>query len=314
MKTRNINILFLGGGKRVSLANRFVEAGCKLNKIVKTFSYELDYQQPISVVSEIIKGKRWADPQIIDHLSMVLNEFEIDLVISNVDPALPIHAELAKKHSAARFVCAPEIISNCFSKKLFQSECEKLGLPVIPRWDGEVFPALIKPDFGSASKGILKIENRAEMEEVISRVAEEFLLQKFIAGEEYTVDAYVSYNNEICGISPRIRKETLGGESVVSEIVNSEELLRLSSNAIKHLKLRGPITLQFMKESDTDQIFLMEVNTRFGGGVICSIEAGFDFPLMLLQDVIGLPVTKVSEGRQIIMKRYFKEAFYAVNH
>jgi carbamoyl-phosphate synthase large subunit len=54
----------------------------------------------------------------------------------------------------------------------------------------------------------------------------------------------------------------------------------------------------------------LEVNPRFGGGVIASIEAGFNFPLMMLEECIGRDPSVVLEGKKIRMIRYFKEVFY----
>ena len=53
----NINILFLGGAKRVSLAEKFIQEGKELNKNITIFSYELDDNVPISFVGKIIIGR-----------------------------------------------------------------------------------------------------------------------------------------------------------------------------------------------------------------------------------------------------------------
>ncbi|MEB3214601.1 MAG: hypothetical protein VKL39_24845, partial [Leptolyngbyaceae bacterium] len=91
-KDSSLNILFLGGGKRVSLANRFIEAGKKIGKTINVYSYEASEQQPISVVGKVIQGRLWDDPGISADIINVLVNYEIDLLISNVDPALAIHA------------------------------------------------------------------------------------------------------------------------------------------------------------------------------------------------------------------------------
>jgi hypothetical protein len=58
----------------------------------------------------------------------------------------------------------------------------------------------------------------------------------------------------------------------------------------------------------------MEVNPRFAGGVIASIEAGFDFPRMMIQEIMGKEPLKLEFGKKLLMKRYFMEVFYAVNN
>lgn len=312
-KDSSLNILFLGGGKRVSLANRFIEAGKKIGKTINVYSYEASEHQPISLVGKVIKGRLWDDPGISADIVNVLINYEIDLLISNVDPALAIHASLKNTHPSALYSSDIDQVKICYSKIIFQRECERLGLPIIPSWDGVSFPSLAKPDFGSASQGIMTFNSIQDFEGSRLR-SEEYCFQKYINGTEFTVDAYVSQGGEIIGISPRVRIQTLGGESVVTETRSDGRIFKLSVTVIEKMNLRGPLTLQFIRECTSDVDYLMEVNTRLGGGVICSIEAGVDIPLMLLNDVCGLENRKVFNAQSILMKRFFSEAFYAVNY
>ena len=49
MIKRNINILMLGGAKRVAMAEQLMRAGKQLGVNVSIFSHELDAQEPIAV-------------------------------------------------------------------------------------------------------------------------------------------------------------------------------------------------------------------------------------------------------------------------
>ena len=311
---KNIRILLLGGGKRVSLAQRFIVAGDKLNCDVEIFSYELDNAQPISLVAEIIVGKKWSSPAVKDDILRAIKQHNIHLVISNVDPAIPYHALLrAENELSAQYTVDVDVAEVCRSKLAFQKASENLGLPIIPCWDGVSYPLFVKPDYGSASIGAVKIDSAKDLENS-GILQDDAIFQEFIDGDEFTVDAYVTQDGLVCGISPRMRSQTLGGESVVTETVSDANLIAISNNVILKFRLRGPLTLQFIKERITQRYYLMEVNTRFAGGVICSIEAGYDYPLMLLNEFLGNTVTPIKEGKKIIMKRYFAEAFYAVNN
>ena len=136
------------------------------------------------------------------------------------------------------------------------------------------------------------------------------IIQKFIEGKEYTVDCYISKRGLICGVSPRERIAVAGGEVVITKTVRNSELINLSIDTIKKLGLVGPVTLQFIKDKNTSEIYLMEINPRFGGGVIASIESGYDYPLMMLQDTMNHDPLVVENGKEVIMKRYFEEVFY----
>ena len=68
MCDRIINILFLGGAKRVSMGRKLIKAGAELGCKVVLYSYELVPHVPISAVAEVIIGKRWKDPSLVEHL------------------------------------------------------------------------------------------------------------------------------------------------------------------------------------------------------------------------------------------------------
>ncbi len=56
-----MNVMFVGGGRRVSLAKRFIAAGFSI------FAYETDKNCPISEVATIIEGNVSATCQIEEH-------------------------------------------------------------------------------------------------------------------------------------------------------------------------------------------------------------------------------------------------------
>ena len=60
-----VNILFLGGAKRVAMGRLFKEAGRKFGMDVMLFSYELSSQVPIAEEASVIVGRRWADPDLM---------------------------------------------------------------------------------------------------------------------------------------------------------------------------------------------------------------------------------------------------------
>ncbi|WP_298822930.1 hypothetical protein, partial [uncultured Capnocytophaga sp.] len=66
MGNKKINILFLGGAKRVSIAEEFIRAGNTLGYNVSIFSYELDENCPIAFIGKVIKGYRWNNDSIFE--------------------------------------------------------------------------------------------------------------------------------------------------------------------------------------------------------------------------------------------------------
>lgn len=308
-----LSLLLLGGGKRISLVQRFQAAAAALDVRLAVYAYEIDAQQPISAVAEIIIGKKWREPGVQDDIARVVAERGIDLIISNVDPATVIHAALKPGLPAAGFSADTAAVAICMSKKKTQRFCEEAGLPVIPAALPGQFPLFAKPDAGSASVGAMRVDSQSELD-AIGKGAVDYIYQTYIDGVEYTVDAYVTREGVIGGVSPRVRVLTLGGESIITETIHDSAIVAASHAVIERLALRGPVTLQFMRRNADQALFLMEINPRFGGGVIASIEAGFDFPRMMLQELLGQTPAPVAGGKRLLMKRYFQEVFYEVDH
>ena len=132
----------------------------------------------------------------------------------------------------------------------------------------------------------------------------------FIDGKEYTVDIYVDRNNKIKALSPRERLKTAGGEVVLTKTFSDKKIEDLSEKIICKLRLKGPISIQYIKSSIDNKLWVMEINPRLGGGVIASIQAGHDIPKMLIDDILENDIKKSNLKTNLIMKRYFEEIFY----
>lgn len=314
MKTKIFSILFLGAGKRVSLLKSFIQAGKELNLDLKIFSYEIDSFQPISDMAKVIVGEKWTSSKINNSINKIIEENKIDLLISNTDPATLCHASLKNHSKAANYISSFETVKKCLHKDIFQSFCETKKLPIIPKAQNEEYPCFAKPCIGSASKGVRLILTKDEKLAFLENKSNKFLFQRYIKGDEYTVDAFISNSMKECIISPRIRLATSGGEAVITQTIKHPKIESISKRVIETFGLIGPITIQFLEDADTKKIFLMEVNPRLGGGVLASIKSGYNIPKFMLQDTLGLKIDLNIKKREFLMKRYFMEKYYEINH
>ena len=313
---QKVNILFLGGAKRVSLAERFISAGKKAGLDVSIFSYELDKLVPISAIGEVIIGLKWKDENLYDHLLQIIKEKQINIVLPFVDPATIVVSKLKK---LAKNVFIPvsdeDKCATFFNKKTAQGWFLANNFPV-PVYKNEL-PAIAKPVTGSASQGIIILKTQAQLDYFNeNHQTENYLLQQFIDGEEYTVDCYISKQQKILANIPRKRIEITGGEVTKSITENNPEIIDLTKQILQKSGLTGPVNVQFLKEKSTGKLYIMEVNPRFGGGVITSIEAGADMPLMLLQELQGEEPKEVTSWKdKLVMMRANREFFtYATDN
>jgi carbamoyl-phosphate synthase large subunit len=306
-----INILFLGGAKRVSLAERFIEAGDLLGYEVFVLGYELEAYVPLAAIGKIIIGKKWNDPELLSHLNSTIAEFQIDIILPFVDPATIILSKFKPENPRTFIpVSSAETCKIFFDKILANRWFIENTFPV-PGFD-EQFPLIAKPAKGSASQGLIFIESNSDFIDFQKKYdSSSYLIQKKIIGNEYTVDCYVGKDREIKSVIPRIRIETTGGEVSRSKTIFHSEIIRISNEILKKASFSGPITIQFLK--DEKGIYLMEINPRFGGGVIASIEAGANIPLFVLKDFLNLdiePIKDFIENR--LMVRANREFFFDI--
>lgn len=313
---KNLNVLFLGGAKRVSFGRKLIEAGERMGLSVRIYSYELDADVPISLIGGVILGRKWGTPDVLEHLHQVVAAYKIDVLLPFVDGAISIAgAYIATYGDVWAPVVHPGKAEKLFDKVLSAREFEAAGLDIPATYNGgrPVFPLIAKPRRGSASKGIEVIEGINEFRR-ITKNAEDYLIQTYYPDrEEFTVDCYISRRGEILCISPRKRLEVVGGEVSRTVTVDSTVIRRASKEAIVRLGLRGAVTLQYLRDKNSDRLMLMEINPRLGGGVVCSIHAGADIPSMILSEAIGItpePATDIKAGTLIC--RYFEEAVFTI--
>lgn len=310
MNKSEVKILFLGGAKRVSMAEYFLAWGDKHGRKVSIFSYELSDEIPIREKATIIKGRKWAESLL--HLKEVILENSIDIVIPFVDPATLIASELSG-NKAFSPVSDHAVCSIFFSKINSNTWCLENKIPV-PSGSRTDFPLIAKPDKGSASQGIIKINNQEELD--LLHDPEQYLIQQFVDAAEYTVDAYrsISHGN-INFVVPRIRLETQGGEAVKARTVRHRRIEQLSREIIEKSGLRGAITLQFLEDRKTGEIYFMEVNPRFGGGVVTSFGAGIDIAGIVMADFQNELLPEKHDWEEgLTMLRRFSEIYIHANH
>lgn len=315
MIKRHINVLMLGGAKRVSLAEQLIRAGKELGVEVGIFSHELDSSEPIASVGTVITGSRYNAPSIDSEIDEVIRKFNIDILLPFIDPGVEL-ASRCKERNPDVFipVSREELAHAMFDKRIASEWFEKAGIPIPSTYtpDNLHFPAIFKPRTGSASKGIVVVYNNDDLRHV-TRTADEYIIQEYIANrDEYTVDCYVgTVDGEVKCAVPRIRIATAGGEVTRTETRKNAEIMALAEKVLTALDFRGAVTLQFIHDKDRDRILLMEVNPRLGGGVICSILAGADIPKMILLESEGYNVPVCRDWRDgALMTRYFKEVMF----
>lgn len=310
---KKINILMLGGARRVSMAELFKRSGERIGCAVGIVSYELMEQVPIALVAKVVVGPRWSDPTVVQDIVRVAKENEVDIILPFVDGAIEI-ASKVKQYLPDVFIPVGDFETNriMFDKIEAAKAFEKAGIPIPKTYSALTakMPAIAKPRKGSASRGIKIFHTLDELMQLEN--LHDYLVQEYIENrEEYTVDCYVSQKGEILTVVPRCRLEVMGGEVTRTITCRNATLDKLSREVIGKFGLRGPVTLQFLHDLDRNRYLLMEVNPRLGGGVVCSIYAGAPITDYIIDESRGITLLPCSDwAYNTLMARYQKEAIF----
>lgn len=270
-----MRVLFIGAGKRLEMAQKFIAAGWEVH------SYEYDTNCPLNKIGiKILKGKRWKDMMIKQELFELCCSY--DLVLPFQDEATKILSEIKEenlKHS--EMLCVSGLFSTtaCLNKQDFETYFKSQPFYPTPQ-QGK--PVVVKPIYGFGSKGIKYIENWG------SELIDNCILQRKIeGGNEYSLDCYFDKTNCLIDFVPRKRIEVVGGEVVKSVTVdrNSFAFEEIIKSISKNLLLVGPICIQVISDSN-GLIWIMEINARFGGGCTLSLASGFDIIDMLKTEYV----------------------------
>jgi carbamoyl-phosphate synthase large subunit len=296
-----MKVMFIGGGRRNSLAKRFKDNGYEV------LSYELFEDVPVSLEGKIIKGLRWDDPNVLSHIQKCYDENNCDLILPLMDKATPILSELNVNCPTS----SSDVNNYFLDKKKFEELFSSDELKSIYPFEDVNYKIIEKPRFGCNSSGIKVYEVNS-----LNNKKTDFVYQRYIEnGNEYSVDCYFSKDGKLVDAIVRERLIVQGGEVSKSVTINkSSDIYTNCINCINkissHLKLNGPFCFQFI-EKDGD-IFIMEVNARFGGGVILSLESGFNIiDLITTEYILNKEICYKSEWKEnYTMIRYFSEFFY----
>lgn len=313
-RQKTTTVLMLGGAKRVSFARLLIDAGRRRGTDVRILSYETIHTVPIACVGTIVAGRRWSDPDIIGHLSQIVDSEHVDIVLPFVDGAIEICSRLKERRPDVFIPVSDYATAHAmFDKKAAAAAFTEKGIDIPATYtpDNCRFPAILKPREGSASKGIIVAHEKEEL--LRAGNLDNYLIQEYIADrDEYTVDCYVSTidGRVLCAV-PRLRISTSGGEVDRTQTRRIPALIDTSKKILKAFGFAGPVTLQFIHDKTADRHLLMEINPRLGGGVVCSIRAGADIAEMILTEAAGSAAAEMPDWRDgALMARYFSEVMF----
>ena len=216
-------------------------------------------------------------------------------------------------------------------KALVLAAASRLGIEVPQQWvlrhrDDLVtvsanairFPLVIKPSRSIGESrgrrtraGVVYAEHRAQLEEQVARVddaAYPLLLQQRIVGPGVGVFLLLWDGRTLAQFSHRRLREKppSGGVSVYREsILPDPALVDRSRALLDHFGWQGVAMVEYKIDRTTGTPYLMEINGRFWGSLQLAIDAGVDFPRLLLSAAAGEHPAPVLDYHARIRSRWW---------
>jgi carbamoyl-phosphate synthase large subunit len=229
-----------------------------------------------------------SDPHYLDEVLAVCEAERISMLVPTIDDELPVFGAAVDRFAArgVRVVVSPAKTTALCNDKF--ETCNELrahgvsaaesflrdGLPRDP-----VFPLFIKPRSGRGGVGAVTARNQRELEFFLDYVPDP-VVQEYLSGPEFTIDVLCDFKGRPLSIVPRERVVVRAGVIDRGRTVNDPALIDLARACTAALTFVGPINIQCRVHNGRPTVF--EINPRFSGGIPLTIEAGADFPAMLL--------------------------------
>jgi carbamoyl-phosphate synthase large subunit len=320
---RRVSVLLSSAGRRVELLRGFRAALDTLGVDGRVLAADRSwYSSAVHSADSHYQVPSCDAPDYVPRLFELCGAQNVDLVVPTIDPELPVLAAARDDLAAIGTtvaVSSPEVVAIAADKRTTHDWLTAHGFPTVHQTTvAEVeadptswpFPLLVKPRLGSAGRGVAVVRDPVELQ-VAARDGD-VVVESLAAGTEHTIDALVDRTGRCVCAVPRRRIEVRAGEVAKAVTVRSPTLERLAVDVCEALPgAYGAITIQAFVGNQPDDIAIIELNARFGGGFPLAREAGADYPRWLLEEVIGLPSTARSDGWEpgLVMLRYDAAVF-----
>lgn len=256
---------------------------------------------------------RLTDPEFLDKTILECKRLGIGIIVPTYSKEIHVFAQARhrfQENGISMLVPNPDSVALANDKlrmNQFAGTCGlKIPRVVIPgEWPG--FPYVIKRNQGSGSDGLRIVQNRQT--HVHSWDTQREIAQELIEGREFTVDALCDHKSRLIVCSPRERIQVKAGQAVKARTAAAPELAQLVERLLNAMAFVGPCNLQFIQR-DADYIFL-ELNPRLAaGGLMLTVKAGGNIPLLIVKLLLNMKVDPVKVAAGLMMIRYYEELVF----
>jgi carbamoyl-phosphate synthase large subunit len=280
-------VLLTGVGKRYDIVSAFAQHATVVaadpNPLAPA-QYAAHHRYPVPRID---------DPAYVPALRELCERHGVGVVLPLTDLDLEVLAQARVDGALPALVPDPEITRATFDKYEAHLLLERLGLPspptVLPGESVESYPVMVKPRRGSGARSIHRADDALAAEFFVDYVPEPTMIQRFMDGPEFSIDALGDREGRCLNAIPRTMIESRGGESIKGTVIADQELVDLGARVCEALGVRGPATIQVFRDRDVG-LGITDVNTRFGGAFPAPMYAALSrrtYPELIVRMAAG---------------------------
>lgn len=299
-----MNILFTCAGRRNYLINYCKQALNGQGKVLATDMSKLAPAMSDADISLIVPSI-YSDNYIPTLLNIV-KDYHVNAIISLNDLELPILSSHKREFTdlgAQVIVSDSTVIDICFDKIKTRDFLTSIGLNTPLTFTdykqalqaikaGQLaFPLVLKPRWGSASIGIefpesleefelaykllmIKLKKTILFEASKNELDAAILIQQKLNGPEYGMDIVNNLNQEYFTTVVRKKLSMRAGETDKATSVIDQNFSDIGEKISTNLKHIGNLDCDVFEQDG--ELYVLELNPRFGGGYPFSHEAGMN--------------------------------------
>ncbi len=152
------------------------------------------------------------------------------------------------------------------SKHLSNICFHELKLPQSRRWPDCHFPVIVKPDNASGSEGVLLVEDRKQVEQLLKKSSDKLIVEEYLEGPSYSIEVIGQPGNYIPLTITELFMDksydcngVLAPAQLKSELANTlrEQVLAIAEK----LKLHGIMDLEVILHEG--ELKILEIDARF---------------------------------------------------
>lgn len=256
------------------------------------------------------------DSRYLSEVLDICKKEKIDVIIPIIDEELLPLASNAEKFTrigVKLMLSSASTIELCANKLKTYNFFKDNAIPTPETWtcpEDEISPPVIfKPVAGRGSRQIHIAWDEFDLTYGLSRY-KGHIIQRFVEGQEITVDVFSDYSGQPLAIVPRERLQTKAGVCYKGITIRNQIVEKICIDICRKMKIVGACNIQCIIGTDGTPYFI-EVNPRFSSALPLTAAAGINLPLLTLRLARGEKISPLI-GRQkegVVMLRYWEEVF-----